>query len=917
MSGSANDCWQQMSKQPANSSSKPNPQPAQAKMPARLRALLFVGALLPALLFVALGAYVLHASYRQFEDRAELLTQSLAQALETSVTANVEKIDMALSSIVDHMESQLRKGPLDLDNIEAHVHSQTALRPELESIRVTDAGGVGIAGPGMRKLAKPFSFADREWFTVQRDRNNAGLHMSKPLVGKVDGVWIVSFSRRYRNPDGSFAGGVSAAVPLSYFTRQLASLNVGPHGSVALRNAQLGLLTRLPNPGGEKAEPVGSTKVSPQLQKMAGSGVSQGSYLATSPLDGIERSYTFRRLSVVPLMVVVGASSEDYLADWYGQAWTVGGLCVAILLLYGVGGALLRRTLASNRAANQRIELLAKVFDSSGEAIMVTDREHRIVEVNPAFERQSGYATHEIIGHFPSMLDSARTTQADHELIRTAVAQHGYWRGELWDRTKNGREYPKWLSISVLRDAAGEVTHHIASSIDVTDVKQAEDRIRHLAHHDTLTQLPNRVLLHGRLEQAMAAAHRDSSGLAMLFIDMDRFKNINDTLGHPVGDGLLVEVAQRLRALVRDSDIVARLGGDEFVLVLTGLEGDSARAAAAVAGKVIAELGKPYGVRGHELHSTPSIGIGLFPADGEDADTLMKNADSAMYHAKSVGRNNFQFFTNAMNQATTERLALEAGLRGAIERGELFLNYQPQLDLPTSEVVAFEALVRWRHPEMGLIPPLKFIPVAEDTGQIEAIGAWVLNEALRQVALWRRAGHHDLRMAVNLSAQQLRGDGFAQQIAQALQSHQLPGQALELEITESVAMRDPTRTAELLRELRQHGVALAIDDFGTGYSSLAYLKQLPLSCLKLDRSFVMDIETDPNDAAICTATIQLAHSLGLGVVAEGVETQQQLDFLRRLGCDTVQGYFISRPVPAADCERFLRKPVVDEIAAPA
>jgi EAL domain-containing protein (putative c-di-GMP-specific phosphodiesterase class I) len=320
-------------------------------------------------------------------------------------------------------------------------------------------------------------------------------------------------------------------------------------------------------------------------------------------------------------------------------------------------------------------------------------------------------------------------------------------------------------------------------------------------------------------------------------------------------------------------------------------------------------------VRGHELHSTPSIGLALFPGDGDDADTLMKNADSAMYHAKSAGRNNAQFFTTAMNQATQDRLALEAGLRGAIERGELFLHYQPQLDLLSRRIVGLEALLRWQHPEMGLVPPLKFIAVAEETGQIEAIGAWVLEEALRQLALWRAAGHLGLRVAVNLSAHQLRGEAFPERVSQALHRHGLPGSALELEITESVAMRDPARTADMLRQLRHFGVALAIDDFGTGYSSLAYLKQLPLSCLKLDRSFVMDIERDANDAAICTATIQLAHSLGLGVVAEGVETATQLEFLRRLGCDTVQGYFIARPLPAADVAAFLRRHEVEDAVA--
>ncbi len=891
---------------------------ATARAQRRLRTLLFFGALLPPLMFFALGAYALRQSHDQFEQRAELLTQNLAEALERSLTANVEKIDMALDSVVNHLETQLARGPLNASVANAYLRSQNTNRPELEGLRITDPAGQLILGKGvLAEGTQSLSFADREWFTVQRDRPEVGLHLSSPVVSRVNGIWIVSLSRRYRASDGRFAGAVSAAVPLSYLQRQLQSINPGVNGVVALRDLSLGLLARFPEAPGSAAEAVGNRQVSPELRSLVNSGHGRATFRVVSVVDGVERTYSFRRLGVVPLLVIVGAAREDYLADWYTQRRAITALCVVMVLLYGAGGVVLRRLKRQNRLARQRIELLAKVFEHSGEAIMVTDRTHRIVEVNPAFVRLTGYTPAEVIGQSPGKLNSALTTAADTEAMRLCVETTGLWRGEVWDRAKDGRVFPKWLSVSVVRDADGEVTHHIANSIDVTEAKQAEDRIRHLAHHDTLTQLPNRVLLHGRLEQAMAAARRDAGQLAMLFIDMDRFKDINDTLGHPVGDGLLVEVGQRLRGLVRDSDIVARLGGDEFVLVLTGTGQAAARAGSAVAAKVLAELGLPYTVRGHALHSSPSIGIALFPADGDDADTLMKNADAAMYHAKAAGRNNAQFFTAAMNLATKDRLALEAGLRGVVERGELFLHYQPQLDLASRRIVGMEALVRWRHPEMGLIPPLRFIPVAEDTGQIEAIGAWVLEEALRQVALWRRAGHGDLCMAVNLSAHQLRGDAFPEQVSQALRRHGLPGAALELEITESVAMRDPARTAALLRQLRQFGVALAIDDFGTGYSSLAYLKQLPLSCLKLDRSFVMDIEHDANDAAICTATIQMAHSLGLGVVAEGVENATQLEFLRRLGCDTVQGYFIARPLSTADCTAFLVQHAAAEMAVAA
>jgi predicted signal transduction protein with EAL and GGDEF domain len=368
---------------------------------------------------------------------------------------------------------------------------------------------------------------------------------------------------------------------------------------------------------------------------------------------------------------------------------------------------------------------------------------------------------------------------------------------------------------------------------------------------------------------------------------------------------LLVVVAQRLKAIVRESDAVARLGGDEFVVVLTDLAAPAVRPAALVAAKIVQELGHSYQILGHVVHSTPSIGIAVFPDDGADGALLMKNADAAMYHAKSAGRNNFQFFAQPMNDAAVARLELENGLRQAVARGEFQLHYQPQIDLASNEVVGVEALVRWRHPQLGLVAPLKFITLAEEIGLIVPIGEWVLGEALRQLAEWRRQGMAHLTVSVNISAHQLGVSEFVGMVLSKLAAQGLAASALRLEITESVAMQRPEQTVALLRELRRLGVGLAIDDFGTGYSSLSYLKQLPLNCLKLDRSFVSDIESDANDAAICAATISLAHNLGLAVVAEGVETAAQLSFLRSLGCDGVQGYFFSKPLPAPECAAFI------------
>jgi diguanylate cyclase (GGDEF)-like protein/PAS domain S-box-containing protein len=869
-------------------------------------AVVFIGVLLPLLLCGTLAPYVLRLSHQQHEQRAELTSQNLAAAIERSTSSDIEKIDVVLNAIVAELEAQLAFGAIDLRLAQRQIEAHTALRPELQGVRVTDAQGAAILGQGIRGRP-PILFSDREWFRAQRDREDVGLYMSQPLISKITGEAILSFSRRYRLPDGRFGGAVTAAVPLQYLTKWLAMVDVGTRGIVALRHADLGMIARHPPSSAAGVNGMGQKRTSPELRALVDSGRSQATYHAKKTPDGAERTTTFRKLRVAPLIVIVGLGTEDYMAAWYAEVRTVLALCVGVMGMCGIGTWQVLRAMAQNRATRQRVDLLAKAYEHSGESIALIDRAHRIVEVNPAFVERTGYRPQDVDGIDASAMLYGSTTPEQRASIDAGLRHDGRWRGELLERAKDGREYPVWMVLSTVRDAAGHVSHLIANSIELSDLKRAEEQIRHLAHHDTLTQLPNRVLLLARLKQALAQARRDGTELAMLFIDMDRFKTINDTLGHPVGDGLLVEVGRRLSAIVRDSDIVARLGGDEFVIVLTGAAHDGASAASTVASKVLVELGRPYQVSGHELHSTPSIGIGIFPTDGDDTEALMKSADTAMYQAKAAGRNNFQFFTPEMKQASAERLAIESGLRGALDRHELALHYQPQVDFASGRVVGFEALVRWRHPELGPIPPLKFIPVAEETGQIETIGLWVLREALAQVARWRAELDPRMRVSVNVSAQQLRGDGLVGAVAAALQRHRLPGDALELEVTESAAMRDPERTAGLLRELRALGVALAIDDFGTGYSSMVHLKQLPLNRLKLDRSFVMDIERDANDAAISKATIQLAHSLGLAVIAEGVETQAQHQFLHALGCDVAQGYLIAKPMPPDACEAFLRQ----------
>ncbi len=556
------------------------------------------------------------------------------------------------------------------------------------------------------------------------------------------------------------------------------------------------------------------------------------------------------------------------------------------------------------KQAEEALRLYANVFEHSGEAILISDSHNRILAVNPAFTQLTDYGIDDIRGKNPQVLKATQSLDETHQAMMTTLEQADYWQGEVLDRRKDGSLYAKWISVSVVRDPDGHVSHYITSFTDITARKQAEAQISQLAYHDTLTGLVNRFSLQGQLEQALAMAHREQRELAVIFLDLDRFKIINDTLGHAVGDLLLKDVAQRLRDSVRESDIVARLGGDEFVVVLTEVE--SATATARLADKILHGLAQPYRIRNNVLHSTPSIGLAFYPDDGKDAETLMKNADTAMYHAKSLGRNNVQFFTAEMNRAAMKRLTLDHDLREAMENKAFELHYQPQFDSRSGRIVGFEALVRWRHPHPGLVAPAEFIPIAEETGLILPLGEWVLDEACRQLRAWRDAGIADITMAVNLSAHQLHSAVLLTHVSEALNRHGLKGADLELEITESAAMHDPVASISQLKALRALGVRLSIDDFGTGYSSLSYLKLLPIHTLKLDQSFVRDIENDSNDVAICTATIALAHSLGLAVIAEGVETEAQRQFLASHFCDFMQGYLFSKPLPATAVLAFIQ-----------
>ncbi|MDP2834744.1 MAG: EAL domain-containing protein [Pseudomonadota bacterium] len=571
----------------------------------------------------------------------------------------------------------------------------------------------------------------------------------------------------------------------------------------------------------------------------------------------------------------------------------------------GLSGTL--QDITQRKSVEEKLRQAAAVFENTTEGVMITDADGRIIAVNRAFCEITGYAEDKAVGQSAAFLKSGRHDEQFYASMWSAIRENGHWQGELWNRRKNGDLYPEWLNISMVKDERGRITQYVGVFSDISAMKESESRLDHLAHHDPLTSLPNRLLLNARMEHALARAHRGNTLLAVLFLDLDHFKNINDTLGHPVGDLLLQEVAQRLNECVREEDTVSRLGGDEFTILLEDLE--DSRFASSVAQKIIAVLAASFMLQGHEVFVTCSVGISIFPGDGGDITTLFKNADSALYRAKEQGRNNYQYYTEELTTRAMERLAMENDLRHALQRNELVLHYQPQVDLYNGRIIGMEALLRWQHPEIGLISPSAFIPLAEETGLIIPIGEWVLRTACARLKAWIDEGLPKIRMGVNLSSRQFNQINLDEVVAAVLRDTGLPPDCLELELTERMIMQDAESTITILHKLRALGVQFSIDDFGTGYSSLSYLKRFPIDRIKIDQSFVREIISSAEDAAVSQAIISLAHSLNLKTVAEGVETAEQQEFLRMLQCDEIQGFHFSRPEPEQEISKLLREGV--------
>jgi diguanylate cyclase (GGDEF)-like protein/PAS domain S-box-containing protein len=867
------------------------------------------------LVLIGFAIWALQQSRRQFEQLAEVTVDNLSRLMEHDIAASVRAIDLALQNLTEAIESRgpRRPGVTVAGWPDDLLEGKLKQLPELDGLRVTDAQGLLAYGTHVNPQSR-LSVADRDYFQRLRERPDAGLVISRPLQGRITGKWVINFSRAIRRPDGSFAGTVHGSVPLTHFIEQFIPLQVGAKGSFTLFDADFRLIVRHPSPKG-LGDGVGMPFGSPELRGLIGRGHDSGIYKASSIIDQVERISSFRRVTGTDLYLVLGVADDDYLAGWREEKYKAIAV-VLIFMLASLGVAyLIRRAWRNQSAAVRALEHAYRTLDaekqlnqtiirSSPFAIYTRDRRGIVTAWNPAAEKLFGWRAEQIVGQ-PLLSVPPGKERETLDLRDRVLGGENIIGLEVQRQRRDGTLFDLSTTLAPLRDASGQVTGYLAIASDITERKAAERQIEFLAYRDVLTGLPNRQLLLDRFGQAVAHAERSQSKVALLFLDLDNFKTINDSLGHAVGDALLQEIARRLEECVREGDTISRQGGDEFLIVLSDLVGTESVPPVLI--KIRERLQASFMVDSHELTTSASIGVALYPDDGRDFETLLKKADTAMYRAKDAGRNHYRFFDEQMNVEAVEHLRLKSGLRRALAQDEFELHYQPQFELASGRVIGAEALLRWRHPEDGMIPPARFIPVAEDSGLIVPIGEWVIHEACRQAMAWRAEGLPPLVMAVNLSAVQFRRGDMEQTIARALQATGFDPHLLELELTESILIRDTESVLSSVRQLKQLGVKLSIDDFGTGYSSLSYLKRFDVDKLKIDQGFIRDLANDPDDAAIVRAIVQMGASLNLRTLAEGVEDAATLALLREFACDEAQGYHFAQPMPAQAFAGFMSR----------
>ena len=872
--------------------------------PGQLRRLMIWSLVCANLAVFSLSGYALYQSRRQYETRAKTLTQNAANAAAKNVANDIEKIDLALLDVVDELERQLAEKAIDETAMNTFLARHELRLPEVEALRVVDAKGDVILGDA-DSLDKRTAWADCDCLGYHRDHGNTDMQIAKPFLDHTRNLHLINFTRRYNHKDGRFAGIVAATVVIDNFTLLLSGFDLGAHGTIYLRDALLGLIARFPpvpdTPGGQ----IGNRQVSQAGRVAIGAGVESASYQAVAA-DGFERIYSFNRVDRAAMIVGAGMARKDYLAGWTAEAYkTFATLFLFMLFSILCVEALLRLL---NAMARESVRNRMYLLCASDGVQIANARKSEIVEVNDRLCEILGYTRDEmlaiklsewIVGWTPEVLYA--------EILPKLVASSTPSTVETRLRRKDGAVIDVEVNVSSFYL---ENTQYVyASYRDIGERKKAEEEIWSLAFFDPLTSLPNRRLLLDRLSQALISSERSLEYGAMMILDLDNFKALNDTQGHDAGDRLLIAVARLVVACVRKEDTVARLGGDEYVVLIENLgrnEESASSQAEQIAEKIRESLNRASLTTsdGQAYRSTASIGLTLFLGQSNSTDDLLKQTDVALYQAKGAGRDAIRFFDTRMQELIEARLLMEAALRRGLEQGEFHLFYQPQIDQGKC-LTGAEALLRWLPPDSTPVSPMDFIPLAEETGLIVPIGLWVMQTACKQLHEWsKNPAMSHLKLAINVSARQFRQPDFVEQTREILVRSGANPALLKLELTESVVLEHVDDVIERMLQIKALGVSFSLDDFGTGFSSLSYLKRLPLDQVKIDQSFVRDVATDPNDAAIVRAIIAMSSSLGMEVIAEGVETGEQLAFLNASGCANYQGYFFSRPLPLAQFEEF-------------
>lgn len=863
---------------------------------------LVVLAIMFPMLYIGFSASTIVRDYRTTLEKTEADVRSTSAALNEHATRAVGEADRLLQSATLEVElaNQDVADEKSLHEILAHYSHKL---PQVLGLSLITSDGKEIASGLQYPLDRRWA-GDRDVFLSQRVNADNDLVVSGGFQSIALRQPVFTLARRLDQPPGRPALVIVAYVPVAYFQGFYRSLHLGKGTSVMLLHRDGWMIL---DAGGEDVARAPAHTHLFQHYTHA----SIGSYRTSrSLLDETPRIVGYAGAPGQPLISVATISQEDALAPWWMRVWqTVSAGVISIAVLFVLITALWRRLndlmegKRSLEEKNETLALAAQVFDTSLHAIMILSPAGVVMRVNQVFTKVTGYTAQQVVARNISDFSEWFSHSSLRARIRRGLLKHGAWQGEAHVTTRDGRDLVLMQSISNVRDVNGRVRSIVAIFHDITEQKRSQESLHRLAHFDTLTNLPNRRSFTERIERGIEYAIRTGQLLAVIFIDIDHFKTINDSMGHACGDKVLQEVADRLSTCLRYGDTLARIGGDEFVALL---EGNTKRETFEhVAAKLALALTSPITVDGREVFVAASMGISVFPSDGRRSEDLLRNADTAMYRAKAAGRNCWRFFDESMAHAATHRLEIETALRRALVRNEFSLHYQAQHSLASGRIVGAEALIRWQRPDTGWVGPSEFIPLAEESGLIHQIGEWVLSEACMQAAQWWREYRMSLRIAINITARQIYHKDFVASVQAALHNSNLPPHLLELEITESSIIEHLDETIEKLHQLKAIGVTLAIDDFGTGYSSLSYLKRLPVDRLKIDRSFVKDTPGDSDDCAIVRTIISMSHNLGLAVIAEGVETQSQLEFLKGLSSDEIQGFLLGLPMPGQQFGRLL------------